>query len=131
LVPIHKRAELYCCKRNELDCSEGTKDQAERMPGINLAWDNMYHAQWLQKVTMHCDSWLTRVSFFIGAGLLNATIRYIVLLRIILSSTCKTQSSDYIMQYTDGVANLNVADVTVALSAYSLTKMACNSTAIL
>jgi hypothetical protein len=58
---------------------------------------------------MHCDSWLTSFSFFISAGLLNATGKYIVLLHIILSSTCKTQSSDYIMQYTDGVANLNVA----------------------
>jgi hypothetical protein len=76
-------------------------DQPEPTPGINLVRDSMERAYWLQKVAIHCDSWLARVSFFIGARLLNASGRYIVLLYIIFHSTYKTQNSDYIMQHTN------------------------------
>jgi hypothetical protein len=39
------------------------------MLGIKLVWGNMKHPKWLANIAMHCDAWLIRISFFLGADL--------------------------------------------------------------
>ncbi|XP_022680642.1 PHD finger protein ALFIN-LIKE 2 isoform X2 [Setaria italica] len=40
-----------------------------RMFGIKLVRGNMKHPKWLAYIATHCDAWLIRISFFLGANL--------------------------------------------------------------
>ncbi|RLN30520.1 hypothetical protein C2845_PM05G23360 [Panicum miliaceum] len=40
-----------------------------RMLGVKLVRGDMKHAKWLRHIAMHCDAWLIRISFFLGANL--------------------------------------------------------------
>ncbi|PVH62493.1 hypothetical protein PAHAL_3G308000 [Panicum hallii] len=40
-----------------------------RMLGVKLVRGDMKHPKWLRHIAMHCDAWLIRISFFLGANL--------------------------------------------------------------
>jgi hypothetical protein len=64
------------------------------MLGIKLMRrDNTEHLQWLQYIAMHCDAWLIRISFILGANL-NAIQRYyVIFIYLLFISVCTSLSS--------------------------------------
>jgi hypothetical protein len=49
----------------------------EPTPGINIWRDTMERHKWLQKVAVHCDAWLMKISGF-ATSYMTATERYLI-----------------------------------------------------